>query len=265
MVFDSEPLTDAVDLLGSPRLRLRLASSAPVAKIAARLCEVGADGRSWLISYGVLNLTHRVSHAAPEPLEPGCFYAIELPLHLAARSVAAGRCLRLSLSEGLWPLVWPSPEPASLTIDLGASSLELPQRRTPASGHAFEIPPQAGAWGAPGAAPRISVRSTPEGWIEIEEVAPPSAGTVREAGTRIERSGVDLSLRTRADDPNTGEWRASQTVRYSRGDWDCALEARVELSSTATSFRLRERLRARLGDRVIYEREDDAELPRDLM
>ena len=65
LVFDSDPLEAPLDLFGTPRLRLGVAADAPAAKLAARLCEVTPDGRSWLVSYGVLNLTHRASHATP--------------------------------------------------------------------------------------------------------------------------------------------------------------------------------------------------------
>ncbi len=39
--------------------------------IAARLEDVAPDGSSTLVTYGLLNLTHRDSHETPEPLTPG--------------------------------------------------------------------------------------------------------------------------------------------------------------------------------------------------
>ena len=84
------------------------------------------DGQSWLVSYGVLNLTHRDSHSDPTPLAPGAFYDIELPLYLAARQLRSGSRIRLALSESLWPLLWPSPTTVKLTVDLAGSSLQLP-------------------------------------------------------------------------------------------------------------------------------------------
>ena len=56
---------------GSAVLRARVASSAPVAYLSARLCDVHPDGTSQLVTRGLLNLTHRDSREEPSPLEPG--------------------------------------------------------------------------------------------------------------------------------------------------------------------------------------------------
>ena len=61
-------------------------------------------------SWGLLNLTHRASHAEPEPLAPGETYDVELGWPPIAHRFRAGNRIRLALSESLWPLVWPSPQ-----------------------------------------------------------------------------------------------------------------------------------------------------------
>ena len=48
---------DGLSLLGHPRLRLRVASSAPVAFVSAKLTDVFPDGTSSLLTRGLLNLT----------------------------------------------------------------------------------------------------------------------------------------------------------------------------------------------------------------
>ncbi len=70
-VSTSRRSTEAIDIVGAPELLVRLSSDRPQANIAVRLCDVHPDGASELISYGVLNLTHRNSHEFPEPLVPG--------------------------------------------------------------------------------------------------------------------------------------------------------------------------------------------------
>ncbi|HZU89726.1 MAG TPA: CocE/NonD family hydrolase, partial [Stellaceae bacterium] len=70
LVFDSEPLTEPVEILGAPTLRLVFDSDRPVAQAIVRLNDVFPDGTSARVSYGVLNLTHRKSHEHPEPLTP---------------------------------------------------------------------------------------------------------------------------------------------------------------------------------------------------
>ena len=60
LVYDW-PLEEELEILGAPVLRARVASSAPVAYLSARLCDVHPDGTSQLVTRGLLNLTHRDS------------------------------------------------------------------------------------------------------------------------------------------------------------------------------------------------------------
>ena len=265
LTFDSEPLNAPIDLLGSPRVRLRIAASAAVAKIAARLTEVTPDGRSWLISYGALNLTHRNGHAEAEPLEPGQFYDVDLPLYLTGRRLRAGSRVRLALSESLWPLLWPSPTPVTLQIDLGASSLRLPRRASAESEPALPIPIVTPSPGAGRGDPEIRRMVAADGRVEFDERWPPSQGRIAATGTTIERSGADVEARLTPGGLNSGRWRVWQSVRFLRGDWDCQVECEVELASTVTDFEVRERVTARRGESVVFERKDRTTIPRDLM
>ena len=49
-------------------MRLRVASSEPVAFVSAKLCDVWPDGTSSLLSRGLLNLAHRASSTDPSPV-----------------------------------------------------------------------------------------------------------------------------------------------------------------------------------------------------
>ena len=262
LLFDTAPLDAPLDILGTPLVHLRVASDRPVAKLAARLCEIDADRRSWLVSYGVMNLTHRESHAEPSPLAPGVFYDISLPLYLTGRRLAAGSRLRLALSQALWPLIWPAPEPVRLSVDLAGSSLALPVRPPDRAAPAFPIPLAEAR--ASGGGPRIErVQQAGRGYFS--EVSPPSAGVVAEVGTTVERFGPDVAAEVRAGDPAGCRWRASQGVRYARDGWDCGVEAEVEITATASKFQVRERLVARKAGAEVFSREHDSAIPRDLM
>ncbi|HLK26026.1 MAG TPA: CocE/NonD family hydrolase [Caulobacteraceae bacterium] len=261
-VFDTAPLAAALDVLGTPVARLRVAANRPVAKLAARLCEVDADGRSWLVSYGVLNLTHRAGHVEPTPLEPGAFHDIVLPLYLTGRRFAAGSRIRLALSEALWPLIWPSPAPVRASLDLAGASLTLPVRQAAGPEPAFPILPTEGR--AAGDGPAMS-RAHAGGEAFFLEVSPASSGRIAEIGTTVERFGPDVEAKMRIDDPTSCRWRVRQGVAYRRGDWDCALEAEVELSGSATTFHVREQLTARKGGVEVFSREHVGDIPRDLM
>jgi len=135
LVFETEPLTERCEILGAPVLRLAVSANEPVAMVVARLSDVAPDGRATRVTYGMLNLTHRDSHGAPEPLEPGEHYPIELTLNCVAQNFPAGHRIRLSLSTSYWPLAWPPPEPVRLSVHTGKSTLELPER--PSTLHAF--------------------------------------------------------------------------------------------------------------------------------
>ena len=55
-----------------------------------------------------------------------CVNAIQL--NGVAHRFGAGNRMRIALSTSYWPIVWPSPRPAVLTLDLAGSSLSLPVR-----------------------------------------------------------------------------------------------------------------------------------------
>ena len=262
--FESDPLPSPLEVFGTPRLVLRLAASAPVAQIAARLTEVDTERRSWLVSYGALNLTHRDGHAEPAPLSPGAFYEVELPLYLTARRFRAGSRLRLALSAGLWPLLWPSPAPFTLSLRLDGSSLGLPVRE-PRDDQPFpmEIAPLRKA--AEGSGPEIERMREGAGVVRFREVSPPSEGLIAETGTVIIRSGTNVDAQVRAGDPSSCRWRAWQSSRWRREDWDCQVESEVEVTADAGAFHVSERLAARLDDAPVFERERVSHVPRDLM
>ena len=122
------PLAEGFEILGAPVVTLELAADRPNAFVVARLYDVGRDGESTRVTYGVLNLTHRDSHEHPEPLEPGRRYRVRVQLNDVAHAFPAGHRIRLALSNAYWPTVWPSPEPVTLTLATGVSTLALPVR-----------------------------------------------------------------------------------------------------------------------------------------
>lgn len=127
--FTSKPLTEPLDILGFPEAVLHLASSARVAHVVVRLADVAPDGASHQVSAGILNLTHRESHTDPSPLEPGHVYELHVPLRATGYRFLPGQRIRLSIATAYWPVIWPSPEPATNELHMGAahpSRLVLP-------------------------------------------------------------------------------------------------------------------------------------------
>lgn len=128
LVFETDPLPEQLEILGAPEVELEVASDTPVAMVAARLSDVAPDGAATRVTYGLLNLTHRDSHAEPAELVPGQRYRVRVALNGVAQRFPAGHRIRLSLSTSYWPLAWAPPEPTCLTVVVGSSSITLPVR-----------------------------------------------------------------------------------------------------------------------------------------
>lgn len=128
LVFDSQQLTEPLDLLGPLVLNLRVASDKPNALVATTFSEVLPGGAVTRVSYGVLNLTHRNGHEDSELLVPGQYYDVTVKLNHCGQRIGTGSRLRLAISSTYFPMVWPSPEITTLTIDCAHSGFSLPVR-----------------------------------------------------------------------------------------------------------------------------------------
>ncbi len=264
LVFDSLPLAIDLEVLGVPTLRVRVSADRPIAKIAIRLCEVTSGGQSWLVTYGLLNLTHRDGHEHPTPLLPGRPVDVDVPLNFTAHRFQAGSRIRAALSESLWPLVWPSPEIATLTFDLGASRLELPVR-TP--------PPVEAPMPIPVTTPRPS---DPKDWptmridegrnrVEVVETWPASVSEVAEIGETLSASGPNVILSMVPGAPETCVWKAEQTARYQWPGRDVAIAAHVTITATRDAFTVEERTVAKLNGETRADAHHRRTIPRKLM
>ena len=269
VIFNSEPLDADIDVLGTPRLSVRVASDRPSALLVATLCEVFPDGAATRISYGILNLTHRNSHEVLEALEPGKTYDIALKLCDIGHRFGQGNRLRLAISNAYWPIVWPSPGSNKLSIICEVSALELPVRTPQAIDEKLKPfkPPES-------ASPleQTELESGLNTWTVTTDVM---AGTVAlqrindDGWRRIEGIGLELGLRTthtytiKPDDPLSARLETHYVRRYRRGDWAVTSVTTVELTSSADSFLLKATLDAREGDTVAKQQSWDLRIPRD--
>jgi uncharacterized protein len=250
LLFRTMPLTQDVEILGAPVLSVRLSSDCPVAKLAARLVEITPEGKSWLVTYGLLNLTHRESHQHPSPLEPGRAYDVEIPLNFTSHRFAAGSRIRAAISESLWPLVWPSPQVATLTLDLGASRLELPVRDPPAREAAMPIPLAAPLPSDPKGWPKMETNEAGDE-VRVTETWPVSSSEITEIGETKSGSGPNVVLRMTKGDPLSCVWKAEQSAGFARPGWVVSVKSEITISATATDFHVDERLVATLNGEVV--------------
>jgi len=126
VVYEWPPLSEELEILGHPRVEVSVTSSAPVAFLSAKLCDVFPDGTSALVTRGLLNLAHRESRERPSPLEPGTPYRAEVELEVTSWAFEPGHRIRLDLAGSDWPNAWPPPAAATLTFERGSSALILP-------------------------------------------------------------------------------------------------------------------------------------------
>ena len=140
-------MEEDTDIVGAPVFRFTGSSDTATGQIAVRLTDLRPDGSSAMITYGVLNLTHRNSHESPKPMTPDLLFETSFPLDQIAYRIPKGHRLRLAISTAWFPFIWPSPEPMTLTLKSG--ELKIPVR-TVGDGDEwkFEEPVGAPAWQA---------------------------------------------------------------------------------------------------------------------
>jgi len=266
--FDGEPLTADLDTVGRPACRLRIASDKPVATIVARLCAVTPDGKSALLTWGALNLTHRASHAEPEAMKKGRFYDVTVVMNAIAQRVAAGSRLRLALSTGSWPLLWPAPEEAALTLDLAASGLDLPvlpgdaRLDPPAAFAAAEVPPPPEVtWLRAFARQRRFVRDVATGRVELILDKDDGAYRIESHGMEVDAKGSERQWITDGD-PLSGGGEVVWRLALRRGGWEVAVEARTTVTASAETFLVEAALTAEEGGKEVFSQDYKRTIPR---
>jgi predicted acyl esterase len=122
LTYDSAPLKEELTLLGRPHALLQASSSAPQADWFARLSDVAPDGTVTQVTGAGLNGSQRESASDPKDLVPNQNYALDIEMHLATWSFPVGHRIRLSVSNALWPMVWPTPYAMTTGLQLGGDS-----------------------------------------------------------------------------------------------------------------------------------------------
>ncbi|WP_039940116.1 CocE/NonD family hydrolase [Streptomyces himastatinicus] len=270
LVFDTDVLTEPVEILGSPSVELELSVSEPVAMVAARLSDVSPDGSATRVTYGLLNLTHRDGIGAPEPLEPGRRYRATVELNGVAQAFPPGHRIRLSLSTSYWPLAWPPPRPVLLSVYEGSSTLTLPLRGTHEPDEAPQQP-----FGEPEGTPPVATTQVhpPEmRWDVTRDLVGYRSALeiVKDAGTvRYEDTGLDVHRRAYerytavADDFTSVSGESAWTMRFQRDDWDVRVVTHTVLRSSETDLFVDATLDGYENDRRVFSRTWNETLPRD--
>jgi hypothetical protein len=137
--------------------------------------------------------------------------------------------LRLAISPGYWPMLWPLPNIATIEVDVDGCELELP------------VAPEVAPTATVDAQPPVAVRG-PRRWAE--QVFGTSEVVVR----RVTNSGIqhvddgstwrvgDNTSWATSDDPLTSATTTTVAMERSRGDWSARWEAASTMTADAEHF-----------------------------
>jgi len=129
LVFDTAKLYQPLEVLGRPKLRIKITIDKPQANIIVRLNDIHSGGVVNRVSWGVLNLSHRNGNENPQPMTPGKMETVEIELNECGYRFLPGHKIRVSLSTNYWPMVMPPPEIVTAKIKMGPDAvIALPVR-----------------------------------------------------------------------------------------------------------------------------------------
>lgn len=235
--FTSVPLKEPEEILGFPEVNLKFSVDQPDALLAVRLNDIFPDGGSRLVSWGLLNLTHRESHAQPEPLEPGKVYQVKVRLNAAAYRLNAGHRWRVATSPTYWPHAWPSPVAVKLTVYTGEQTRLILPLRGP-SGLDNSLAP----FGPPEGAPfpeyeslrvedsnRTVTYDVTKGLLQMVDWV--DEGRNRFSNGLIYDSVITNTFSILERQPTSARVQCERKIEISRGDW----QTRIETLSVMTS------------------------------
>ncbi len=273
LCFETSPATEPMAVLGFPEVKLHVASDKSNAMLAARLCDVAPDGASLLVSWGLLNLTHRNGDETPEPLVPGQFYDVTMTLNACGHVLPFGHRWRLALSPTYWPHAWPSPEATTLRIGTLSSTLVLPVRGV---GQLDEALPEFGpAETAEPLAREVQREANRQRHVQYDSAHQPACWTITDHfddgremyvrdGLVYDNDNRDVHVIIEGD-PLSATNRCERTIRIERDAWCVRIETTSELTCDATTFFVTNELHAYEGDVLVYREVRPFSVPRMLV
>lgn len=269
LCFETAELEEPFEILGAPTVRLELAVNRPRAFLAVRLNDVAPSGAATRVTYGLLNLAYRDGYDRPNLLKPGKRYAITVKLNDIAHAFPPGHRLRVAVSTSYWPVVWPSPEPVTLTLFPESICLTLPVRAADKSVDATLAP-----FGEPEGAQPIRVESPSQASQSRQFEHNLATGVTRmvmdwaKGAVRFNDTGLFYDFRgtitNRIDehDPLSCSIETTMIQVLAREDWSVETRIVTALSSTLHCFRFSASVECFEGTQRVFGRSWDQEIPR---
>jgi len=224
-----------------------------------RLCDVAPDGASVLVSWGLLNLTHRDSDEHPESLEPGRRYRVTVQLRMMGYQLAAGHRWRVAVSPTFTRHAWPSPEMVQLSLFAGEGCrLRLPVR-TPQSTDpglpdfppAEISPPLAVETLRAARREHTVIQDQVDGWLTLKQVNDEGRIRFQDNGLETDYCSTE-TFKVREGDPLSVNQHFLTVTEFQRDDWRVRVETDSLMTADATHFFLSNHMDAYEGDIRVF-------------
>jgi predicted acyl esterase len=271
VVFQTAPLERPLAIVGAPLIDLDITLDDETALLAARLQDVHPDGDSLNLTYGLLNISQRHGAAAPQAFPAGARETVRLKLNDVAHVFPAGHRIRIALSTAFWPLIWPSPRHAAVTLQTEGSRLTLPVLREdavlpkpPAFGSAIADDPGAITVHASGGRTRETVQDPATGTVVVNVHRARSDYHVNATGTEVSHQSGEVFSITRGQ-PNSARIEGWGDWSLSRLGWHVRTKSKLVLASTAHTFELSASMEAYESEALITARHFSFSIPRRLV
>ncbi|MEX0875165.1 MAG: CocE/NonD family hydrolase [Actinomycetota bacterium] len=103
LVYTSDPLSEAWEVVGDIDLHLYLSSTARDTDVVAKLCVVWEDGSSFNLADGALRLRRREGPTTQNLIEPGQVYPLKIELGPTGYKLEPGMRLRVQIASTAFP------------------------------------------------------------------------------------------------------------------------------------------------------------------
>ena len=248
----------------TPVLRARLKSDRAGGLLVARLLDVAPDGQAVRMATAALNLAFHDGGGRIDPPRAGEWIDITLPFQAIAWTVKPGHRVGLVLSADGWPTLWPGRAGATLTLDMAALELSLPHTSSDSVNvRPFEPPVTAPA-------PAMG----PAKWVDAAKEALLPTGLTGAAAHaapafayHLPATGTDYRLASRFELLLTDGGREAAAAKVYRAaldrpGWSIRLDTRLVVRSEPKAFRITWTLRATENGAVVFDKSDEASVPR---
>ena len=262
--FETNALDLKEDIVGAPELSLVLTADSPNSQLAVRLCDIFPNGESYRITYGILNLRFRNGFEEPSDLPINKKIKVTIKLDHIAYKIPKGNRLRVSLSNAYWPLVWPTRNPAKLTVYEGV--LSLPSREEALSDEwTFLKPDSSEPWKNKEIRKPLNSRKT---------IVDETTGTVTleindDFGSFQDLShGLVIGSKARETwtinpkDPLSAFGKTHWTEERSRDDWSIRTETFSQMTCDDRYYYLESKIEAYEKEKLIFEKTNHEKIER---